>query len=842
MLKLTLHDGWTVEAVGNTSQVPAPIACRRFPATVPGCVTTDLLAAGQIDDPYIDRNDLEQTWIGRTDWRFACRFTVAPDVLAHERIDLACDGLDTVAVVALNGQVIGRGESMHIGYRFDAKSAIKPGDNELTITFAAPLPYAEAMEARLGKLPHTGHGSNPPHPHNMIRKMACNFGWDWGPDVATSGIWRPIRLEAWSGARIASVRPHVTQATAAHATVKVDVELDGHGKLSAVLHSPDGRHIEAAGDSPITFNVSDPQLWWPRGYGAQPLHALTVTAGDDVWTAKIGLRTVELVTQCDSAPMDGGVENLGSGSTMHLRVNGQRVWCKGANWIPDDCFLPRVTPERYRDRIEQACAAHMNMLRVWGGGMFESDAFYEICDELGVMVWQDFLCACACYSEEEPMRSLITQEARYNVARLAHHPSLVLWNGCNENLMGYTDWSHDGKTWHEFVSGRGWGRLYYFEVFRDAVEMYGGGTPYWPGSPYSGEPDLFKRRANLNEHGNRHIWDVWHGPGQYRNYLAHYPRFASEFGYHGPPCWPTLDRAIPLDQRQWDSPAMKHHNKNGGDGQAQTHLRMHDDFIPPVAFDDWLYLAHVMQGRALTMGVEWFRALNPWCSGALVWQLNDCWPVSSWSMIDGDGRLKPLWYAARRFFAPRLLTIKTRKVTPMDEPIGLLATYLHNDTDEPWAGTLRMRRLSLTGDVLDEHDQTVRVMERASTRILVPDAWHDRADTLLAADMGPHRGLWWFAPDKELAYPDPHYDARVTRHGRRHHLVLTARSILRDVCVFADRLDPHATVSDQLVTLLPGESCTFVIDAETDLDADALLQPPVLQMANRFGMTALAAV
>jgi beta-mannosidase len=838
MLKLPLHEGWMVRAVGDVARVPQAVRERDVPAIVPGCVTTDLLAAGLIEDPYLDHNDLQQTWIGRTDWRYTCRFKVTPDALAHERVDLVCDGLDTIATVELNGQVIGRAESMHIGYRFDAKPAIKSGDNELAITFAAPLPYAQAMEARLGKLPHTGHGTNPPHPHNMIRKMACNFGWDWGPDVATSGIWRPIRLEAWSGTRIRTVRPHVTLAAAGRAVVQLRVEIDGGHRPTATLTSPSRRQYEA--DEALRFDVADPELWWPRGYGEQPLYTLRVTAGDDTWTRKIGIRTVELVTDPDPSPVAGPVDDLGQGSTMHLRINGKRVWCKGANWIPDDCFPTRVTAARYRHRIQQACDANMNMLRVWGGGAFESETFYEICDELGVMVWQDFLCACACYPEEEPFRTLITREAEYNVARLAAHPSLVLWNGCNENIWGTFAWGPDWVCLRE-EGKRTWGLGYYLDIFPRIVETHGAGTPYWPASPYSGSMDL---HPNLNEHGNRHIWDVWHGPGQYRNYLAHYPRFASEFGYHGPPCWPTLDRAIPADQRTWDSPAMKHHNKNGGDGQAQTHLRMQDDFLPPPheAFDDWLYLAQVMQGRALSMGVEWFRALNPWCSGALIWQLNDCWPVSSWSMIDGDGRLKPLWYVARHFFAPRLVTIKTRKVTPMNEQIGLLAAYLHNDCDEVWAGTLRLRRLSLEGDMIDTHEQAIRVEPRASSRVLIPDHWHDRPDAMLVADVGSHRGTWWFSSDKELDYPAPAFDTGLTHHGDEHRLSIAARGILRDVCVFADRLDPDATVSDQLVTLLPGESHTFVIRSRHRLDADALTRPPVLQMANRFGIPAAAAV
>ncbi len=853
MITRSLHDSnWTLQAVGDLSLVPDGIREQTIKATVPGCVHTDLMAAGLIPDPYVGMNELDLLWIGRTDWRYVATFDVDADTLAHDRVDVVCEGLDTLAELRLNGEKLGEADNMHIRRRFNAKPLLRAGANTLSITFAAALPYAEAMEERFGELPVHGGGSNPQHPHNFIRKMACNFGWDWGPVVVTAGVWRPIRLEAWSGARFGDVRPLVTRADEERAVIDLRVQTEaaadpGPIDIGYSLRGPDGRRLVcdpidgAVAGSLVqtTITVDRPRLWWPAGHGDQPLYELKIKLkderGDTVQEVvhRIGLRTSELVTEPDPAPFDG----LGRGAGMTLKVNGKPIYCKGANWVPDDCFPHRVTAQRYRDRIHQALGANMNMLRVWGGGVYESDTFYEACDELGVMVWQDFCCACACYSEEGPFPAQFEAEARDNVSRLSRRPSLVIWNGCNENFMGYTAWNYKGRPWHEFVDGRGWGSRYYLDTFPAVIDEIDPTKPYWPGSPYSGIPDVFQRDANANEFGNRHIWDVWHGPGQYRNYLAHFPRFSSEFGFHGPPCWPTLERVIPPDQRRWNSDAMKLHNKNGRPGQEQTRDRMCDDFVPPDdRFDDWLYLAQVMQARALSMGVEWFRALFPWNSGALYWQLNDAYPVSSWSAIDNDGRAKPLLFASRRFFADRLVTIKTRGVAPQGEPMGALAVYFHNDHDEVWSGQCVLRKMSLDGQTLQELRKDVEVAPRSLERFDVPDDWREQTeDAFLVVDMGDARNEWWFAPDKELAYPDADFEASLETDGRVKRLTVRARSLMRDICVFPDRIDPDATINDQCVTLLPGEVFVFEIVSDAAMTLEQLTRPPVMQSVNRFG-------
>lgn len=817
---------------------------------MPGCVHTDLLASGLIDDPLIDRNDESAQWIGHCDWRYTCIFDAPPDLDASSHLDLVCEGLDTIATIQLNGMPLGEAANMHVRHRFDVRDRVLPGRNVLIIEFAAPVPYVERMAERYGHMPHAGEGSNPPLPHNMMRKSACNFGWDWGPALPGAGVWRPIYLEAWSGARLAGVRPGVVQAEPSMARVAVSVDLqrsDPHAAMSlaCTLRDPDGLVVARqrvdipTGVAKIEsqFDLASPRLWWPVGYGEQPLYQLTLRLLDDSdsvldrWAKPIGLRTLELVTTEDPPPPGPEPTDFPAGSTFHLRINGQRIFCKGANWIPDDCFPSRMTPDRYHRRVSQAREANMNMLRVWGGGIYEDHAFYDACDQMGVMVWQDFCCACAAYPEDKPFAEWFEQEARDNVTRLGRHASLVLWCGNNECQQAVEAWGKFER--HRGPDAEPWGDAYYTDLFPRVVSELDPTRPYWPGSPYSPTPGT---EANAEHEGDAHIWDVWNGRGDARNYLSHTPRFASEFGFHGPPTWPTLARAIPEDQRRYDAPTMIHHNRHAG-GQQLAHRRLGDVFNQPHDFDDWHYLAQVLQARSLALGVEWFRALSPRCSGTLYWQFNDCWPVSSWSAIDGEGRRKPLWYATRRFLAPRLLTIRPNQATPQGTPIGQLAVYLHNDECHNWQGSLVVHQIALDGQAHQElFSMDVDVETRGVFKIVLPEELARTADTFLMAQIEDERCFWFFAPDRDIAYPSARINATLVRRSHDHRLTLRAGSLVRDLCIFADRLDPEALVSDQLLTLLPGEETTITIQSNQNLKLEDLTRPPVMQSVNRHGL------
>jgi len=830
MQKLPLPANWTVRAVSNSEEVPSQIANRAIPAIVPGCVHLDLLREELIPDPYLGQNETLVQWIGRTDWEYQTTFSVPAEAMEEERVDLVCEGLDTAATIWINGHEFGRSENMHVELRVDVKTPLHAGDNEIRIRFASPVMYARAMRDRLGDLPHAN--SYPDcEPFHFIRKNASNFGWDWGPALTTSGIWKAIRLEAWSVARIKSVRPLVRVANEKVAVVDVivDAETIGYDWLTTqvTLTTSDTTLTseeeavqtddETIDEPTVRLTIANPSLWWPRGYGEQPLNDLSVVLSVyeedglprkiDEFNCKIGLREIEL----DQTPDEIGAK-------WALKVNGQEIWCKGANWIPDDVFLTRASePARLRERLEQACAMGMNTIRVWGGGIYESDEFYSLCDELGLLVWQDFPFACAAYPEESPMRELVIEEARCNVARLSKHPSLALWNGGNENIWGWFDWG-----WEEKVGKRTWGAGYYLDILPQIVAELDPTRPYNAGSPFSGSMDI---HANADAYGTKHIWDTWNEVS-HTHFRKYSPRFAAEFGHQAPPTYSTLARAIPPDERDPYSPTMLLHQK-AAQGNAKLHARLAEHFEIPTDFDDWLFLTQLVQARAMTTAVEWFRTRNS-CSGALFWQLNDCWPVTSWSAIDGDGRPKPLFYAAKQFFRERLLTI---------QPDGQhLALWAHNDAEDYWTGEVTVRLLTMDGEEKNSTVFDFFADPRELVNIGQLKNFHssDESNELLCVHFKSlteeylgATAFWFFGTDKKLAYPEPKFEATLEGNTLR----ITAQTLIRDLYINADRVG--AVAEFNLVTLLPGETWEVEISGQHDLET--LTSRPVLTCANWFG-------
>ncbi|GAA3452785.1 glycoside hydrolase family 2 protein [Dactylosporangium matsuzakiense] len=803
-----LHSGWTVRAAAA-----APVE-DTLPAAVPGCVHTDLLAAGAIPDPFLDDNEVRLHWIGRTPWLYETSFDAAE--LRAERIDLVADGLDTVATVTLNGTELGRTANQHRGYRFDVTGLLRPTGNRLSVRFDSAYDYAEGVRDSLGPRPNAY-----PEPFQYIRKMACNFGWDWGPTVVTAGIWQPIGLHAWSTARLARVRPVVT-VSGSTGRVEVLVDLERTTDAPVVVTASVGG-VESAVEVPagalaasVVVEVPDAALWWPRGFGAATRHDLRVelTAEGgvlDAWTRRIGFRTVELDTAADAG-----------GSRFVLRVNGEPVFVRGVNWIPDDAFVARVDRARYAERIGQGVAAGVNFLRVWGGGRYESDDFYDVADELGVLVGQDFPFACAAYPEEDPLGSEVAAEAREQVVRLMPHPSLVMWVGNNENIWGFHDWG-----WPEHLEGRTWGEGYYLRVLPGIVHELDPTRPYWPGSPYSGGVDAHGTAIHPNDpaHGTTHIWDVWN-THDYRHYATYRPRFVAEFGFQAPPAFATLRRAVSDDPLTPQSPGVAHHQKAiGGNDKLARGLVGH---FPPVdGIDDWHWATQLNQSRAIAFGIEHFRALKPFCMGTIVWQLNDNWPVTSWSAVDGDGRRKPLWFALRRVYADRLVTFQPRE--------GAVAVVAVNDTPEPWHAELDVRRLAFDGTPRAKVTLSVDVPAGGAVTVPLPPEVatpESPSAELLVADLPGDRAVHFFAEDVDLAYPRPSAAVTVSAAPDGVDLHVTAHTLLRDLTVFPDRVDPAATVDRQLLTLLPGETVTLHVTGAGELDPQRWSSAPVLRTAN----------
>ncbi|HEV7346336.1 MAG TPA: glycoside hydrolase family 2 protein [Devosia sp.] len=802
--KRLLDHGWslTCARASGAPELPAAIA-----ATVPGTVHTDLLAARLIADPYLDLNEIAVDWVGRCDWRYELAFEWHDD--GTPNVDLVCEGLDTFAQIVLNGAIVGETANMNRSWRFDIRGLLREGDNQLSILFESAWSRGEALAAQ-----YEPRSNNYPGPANLMRKMACNFGWDWGPTLVTAGIWKSIWLESWGKARIDSIRPEVTLA-GADGRVCIHFDIDGAGQGLRLHARIAGVTAEVAAGDVLVLTVPSPALWWPHGLGSQPLYQLDVELQDedgvpiDSWRRQIGFRSLRLDTSKDE-----------SGTAFTFVINNVPVYVCGANWIPDDCFLPRVTPDRYAARIAQAKGANINMLRVWGGGIYETDAFYDACDAAGMLVWQDFLFACAAYPEEGDLPVEIEAEARENIVRLMPHASLVLWNGNNENIWGWFDWG-----WQEALEGRTWGKGYYLDLLPRLVAELDPTRPYWAGSPYSGSMD---RHPNDPAHGCSHVWDVWNDIG-YEHYRDTVPRFCSEFGWQAPPTWATLTQAIHDDPMTPASPGVWHHQKATiGNDKLLRGLAGH---LPvPADMDDWHYATQLNQARAIRYGIEHWRSHRGLNMGAIVWQLNDCWPVTSWAAVDGYGRLKPLWYALRTAYQPHLLTIQPRG--------NDLVLFAVNERTLFWRGPVSVRRVRFDGTILAEWTHWRLCADRLDIAALtIPDdvaAPVNPGDEMLVATMHDSVAHWYFCEDIALDLPTPQADVALNRDGADWMVRVTARTLLKDLCLFVDRIHPDAVIDDMLVTLLPGESRNFRVSCPVELDAATLAAAPVFRCANQL--------
>lgn len=878
-----LSEGWRVRAL-NPEAVPngiRAVVARGIAATVPGEVTLDLIHADLIDDPFDGANEQDQQWIGDVDWEYACSFAWHDD--GRERHDLVALGLDTVATIALNERVLAHTNNYHRSYRWDLTGLLHEGENALTVTFSSAVRTSDAREHRVGYYPHTEH-----HAFNQIRKPSYQFGWDWGIDAANAGIWKRLGIESWSEARVSSVRPlvSITDDGAGDLHVHVEIEradlrripspaesrcfdtpipvtvtLAGHG-VDMTVHGevPAGRK-----SIDVHLSVPDVLAWWPIGYGAQPLYDVAVelcSGQEPCWTGKVGFRNVRVDTAADE-----------NGRPFQIYVNDVPVHARGYNWVPADVFMSRVNASRYVKLFADLTEANANMVRVWGGSIYEADAFYDLADELGIMVWQDFALACAAYPEDLSTQAEVEAEAREHIARLSSHPSLVVWNGSNENYVAYADWGgfkqalrdDDAVPGAHGYGEKGWGEYYYTTLFPRLLRELDPTRVYLPSSPMSFTPHT---DANRDVDGTMHIWDVWNRV-DYRHYADYSPRFADEFGYQAPPAWSTLTRVVhdePLEP--FGEQMLVHQKAAGGNYKLARGMRSHltpgqlsdvsyrsdgsrDWLIDTDRWDDvedWHWACQLQQAQALRFGVAHMRSLEPVNAGTLIWQLNDDWPVVSWAAVDYDGHRKPLWYASREFFAPHFATIQPRISKRAEEdltwegvrpPCDALALVLANDTRQAWSGSWEVQRRSLDGRVLA--GQTVEVALPANGHAtMMLDAsvahWGDANDEIIVAtpsDSTFSRVVYDGAEvvDQHL---DPHpLSAEVeVCAGGGYEIAVTAQSYARDVFCMVDKVDAAATIDGGMVTLLAGESVRWHIDAADGCDCEAFTDSRVLRSAN----------
>lgn len=778
-------------------------------AHVPGSVYADLMADGTMPDPFWRENELDAFERMKKDYVYQRAFTVTEAQLAHAHVELVCEGLDTLAHVSLNGREIAFADNMHITWVWNVKEQLHAGENTLEIRFDSPILYcAKKAEEAPG---WESSDATPGFRH--LRKAHCMFGWDWGPRLPDAGIWRPIFLRTWDAARLENALM-----LQAHHDGVVDVtirpEIAGESAWSAEITAPDGEVIiipeTTAAEQVIT--IEHPQLWWPNGLGKQPLYRVTVrlaTGDTRVW--RIGLRTMTVSREKD----EWGEE------FCHV-VNGVKVFAMGADYIPEDNILARVTPERTRRLLEDCKAANFNAIRVWGGGYYPDDAFYDICDELGLMVWQDLMYACAFYDLTPDFERSIRVETHQNVARLRHHASLALICGNNEMEMfmaGANSALINHRTW-EFVPTYPHHITDYVKMFEyilpAIVKETAPQTYWWPASPSSG--GNFDAPNDENR-GDNHYWDVWHGEKPFTEYRKFFFRYASEFGFQSFPCLKSVEQFTLPDDRNIFSRVMERHQRNqAANGKILSYLSQ--TFRYPNSFDDLLYASQLMQAEAIRYGVEHWRRNRGRCMGAIIWQLNDIWPVASWASIDYYGRWKALHYAAKRFFAPVMISaeeegelsqnpkINEYHPAPLEKSFRL---NVCNETLRDVTGEVVWALRAPDGEIVRQNQQTLTIPAMSAK-------WLDKVDCADASltghyvsfafvvdDVAVSEGTCIFCAPKHFEFVDP----RLTVETRGDTLVVTSHAYAKQVWLESE--DADLLLDDNAFDMNPGTKVVRVV-------------------------------
>ena len=797
MITQTLHQNWTLDMPGMG----------KLPAAVPGSVYADLLAAGKLEDPFWRDNEDKALALMENDFLYTASFVPQAGVLDCPHQVLRFEGVDTVADIRLNGVLLAHVENMHRTFEFDVAGILKPGENWLEVKLYSPTRW---IREKYAQSPADG-SSDAMRGFANLRKAHCMFGWDWGPHLPDAGIWRPVSLLGVEGARLPSVQVRQHHQ---HGRVKLSIQPEPDYvtaqdiTYTVELTGPQGQ-VEAFEGSPAEILIEHPQLWWPHGYGEQPLYTLKVTAYSqgkelDSWQRRIGLRTMTIAREKDE-----------HGESFAHEVNGVKIFAMGADYIPEDNIFSRITPERTRKLLEQCATANFNCIRVWGGGYYPDDAFYDACDELGLLVWQDFMFACAVYNLTPEFAENIRAEITENVKRLRHHASLGLWCGNNEMEM-FVDqgmWVRNPRQKADYI------RMYEY-LIPEVLRREDPDTFYWPASPSSGggfdEP-------NDPTRGDVHYWAVWHGMRPFADYRKHQFRYLSEFGFESFPCLSTVKTyALPEDWNLFSQVMERHQRCARGNMLTMGYLQQM--YLYPSDFETALYASQLLQADAIRYGVEHFRRIRGVCMGAVYWQLNDCWPVASWASIDYTGRWKALHYAAKRFFAPVLLSCCEEGMLSQDpninaEPYPMeksIRLSVANETRQDRALTVKWALRDAQGSLQREETISLQVKALSSVwldKVELPDV--DIFREYVSYDLYEQGrrisgGTVLFSLPKYFQFADPQLSCRV----EGDEIVVSAKAFARGVEVQNENED--LLLSDNYFDMNAGEVRVQVLSGSTE--------------------------
>ena len=704
-----IKSGWQLKQVRGNNW---------YPATVPGVVHTDLMDNGIIDDPYFRLNERSVQWVDKEDWEYKTTLQVNPDIFEKDNIELYFKGLDTYADVYLNDSLILKANNMFREWRVPVKSLLKEKNNELRVYFHSPvkidLPKFDAIHYPIeaGNDQSENGGILNKKISVFARKAGYHYGWDWGPRLVTSGIWRPVYLVGWNNLRLDNIYYQQDEVNARQAQIKAiaGVVADKEGTATLTIQVENSIWTKAVSvqkgyniiDVPVV--IRNPRLWWSNGLGEAYRYPFTATVSmnnhSDSRTDLLGLRKLEVIREKDTA-----------GTTFYFRLNGVNVFAKGANYIPQDNFLPSVTPERHKKTILDAVNANMNMLRIWGGGTYEDDVFYDLCDEYGILIWQDFMFACSTYPMNPEMLENIKQEAADNIVRLRNHPCIAIWCGNNENHTAWFNWGWIPR--YERLGVLAELRKDYKDVFHgilpEAVAKYDPVRFYWPSSPYGGDPDAKceSGQPNWNPNGDAHYWGVWHAKDSIATYNTIRARFFSEYGFQSFPEYQSVLKYAP-EERDHDiySDVMMAHQRGGSYANGLIEWYLLNEYRKPKDFQSLLYMGQLLQGDAIRTAMEAHRRNMPYCTGSLFWQHNDCWPVASWSSRDYYGRWKAQHYFAKKAYNNIL-------VSPIANNEDL-NVYIVSDRLRPVKGKLQIQIMDLKGNIVFTQDKAVTLPANTS--------------------------------------------------------------------------------------------------------------------------------